>query len=183
MEGNQQFPDWWASNRRACERFRSKPIWTLAYPENRPCGYAVDMLRTTIPETLLSKRRGLMSAPLSSKSAPVHTSRFSGNGINGQASHYRWRRLAGDRECPAARRSNFGSQLFSSMGCAKSRHRLRSRLRRVEQARRSFLVAPTQHRLMRYLYRNAPFKPQGAADLPRLIGRRLFQLLCVPCHF
>ena len=28
-------------------RVRSKPMQTLTHPENRPCGYAVDMLRTT----------------------------------------------------------------------------------------------------------------------------------------
>jgi len=31
----------------ACERLRSKPMRTLTHPENGPCGYAVDMLRTT----------------------------------------------------------------------------------------------------------------------------------------
>jgi hypothetical protein len=30
-----------------CERVRSKPRQTLTHPENRPCGYAVHMLRTT----------------------------------------------------------------------------------------------------------------------------------------
>jgi hypothetical protein len=47
---------------RACERLRSKPMWTLTHPENRPCGYAVGMLRITIHETLQSKRRGLVRA-------------------------------------------------------------------------------------------------------------------------
>jgi hypothetical protein len=32
---------------RACERVRSKRIWTLTYPKNRLCGYAVNMLRIT----------------------------------------------------------------------------------------------------------------------------------------
>ncbi len=31
----------------SCARVRSKTMWTLTHPENRPCGYAVDMLRTT----------------------------------------------------------------------------------------------------------------------------------------
>src|ERR1700733_965254 len=30
-----------------CERLRSKTMWTLAHPENRPCRYPVDMLRKT----------------------------------------------------------------------------------------------------------------------------------------
>jgi hypothetical protein len=48
---------------RVCERVRSKPTWTLTYPENRPCGYAVDMLRTTIKDCR-GRGRGLMFAPL-----------------------------------------------------------------------------------------------------------------------
>jgi hypothetical protein len=31
----------------SCGRLRSKPMWTLTHPENRPCGYAGDMLRIT----------------------------------------------------------------------------------------------------------------------------------------
>ena len=42
---------------RPCERLRSKPMWTLKHPKNRPCGYAVDMLRTS-HETLLRKGAG-----------------------------------------------------------------------------------------------------------------------------
>ena len=48
----------------ACERLRSKPMWTLTHPKNRPCGYAVDMLRTTSHETLL-KGKGAGSGPRS----------------------------------------------------------------------------------------------------------------------
>jgi hypothetical protein len=32
---------------RTCGRLRSKPMWTFTHPKKRPCGYAVDMLRTT----------------------------------------------------------------------------------------------------------------------------------------
>jgi hypothetical protein len=39
-----------------CERLRSKPMWALTYPKNRPCGYAVDMLRTTSQSRFVARR-------------------------------------------------------------------------------------------------------------------------------
>jgi hypothetical protein len=41
----------------------ASPSGRSRIPRNRPCGHAVDMLRTTIHETLPSKRRGFRSAP------------------------------------------------------------------------------------------------------------------------
>jgi hypothetical protein len=57
-------------------------MWTLTHPKNRPCGYAVDMLRTTSHETLLRKRRGLRCAP---QSRPFQFSRRSTKNISRSA--------------------------------------------------------------------------------------------------